>query len=198
MHALEKIMLDHSSTNSIKTGDIIVCEVDIAEINDLYLQVIKSFEEMGGENVKNPDRVSFVMDHYAPPPTIQAASVQKQMRDFAKKQDITHFFDIDKGVCHQVLPEEGLVWPGMTLTATDSHTTTHGAFGAFGTGVGATDLAVILIEGELWFRVPEIININIEGQLNKGVMPKDVILNVKVNWDKMLQFMKLLSTLALQ
>ena len=178
MHALEKILLHHSNKESIAQGDIITCEVDIAEINDLYLQVIKSFYEMGGKKVRNPDKVAFVLDHYAPAPTIQSADIQKKMRNFAREQDIQYFFDINKGVCHQVMPEEGIVWPGMLLVATDSHTTTHGAFGAFGTGVGATDLAVILLEGELWFRVPEIIRINIMGELGKGLMAKDVILNI--------------------
>ncbi|MFW5928300.1 MAG: aconitase/3-isopropylmalate dehydratase large subunit family protein, partial [Thermoplasmatota archaeon] len=101
-----------------------------------------------------------------------------EMRDFVKEQGIEHLFDVNAGVCHQIMPEEGLVWPGMLLVATDSHTTTHGAFGAFGTGVGATDLAAIMLTGELWFRVPDIIGINIDGKLQKGVMAKDVILHI--------------------
>jgi 3-isopropylmalate/(R)-2-methylmalate dehydratase large subunit len=118
------------------------------------------------------------MDHYAPAPTIKAAENQKKMRKFAKEQGIKHFFDINRGVCHQVMPEEGLVWPGMMLVATDSHTTTHGALGAFSTGIGATDMAAVLLTGEIWLRVPEIIKINITGKTKKGIMAKDIILYI--------------------
>lgn len=178
MHALEKILASHAGKERVSLGEIINCTVDIAEVNDLYLQVIKSFYEMGGKKVKNPEDVAFVLDHYAPAPTIQSADNQKAMREFVWKQGIRHLFDINAGVCHQVMPEAGIVWPGMILVATDSHTTTHGAFGALGTGVGATDLAVVLLTGELWFRVPEIIRINIDGRLRPGVMAKDVILHI--------------------
>jgi 3-isopropylmalate dehydratase large subunit len=94
------------------------------------------------------------------------------------EQGIRYLFDVNAGVCHQVMPEAGIVWPGMILVATDSHTTTHGAFGAFSTGVGATDMAAIMLTGELWFRVPEVIKITIDGHLRPGVMAKDVILNI--------------------
>jgi len=152
--------------------------VDLAEVNDLYLQTIKSFHEMGGNRVHDPKKVAFVLDHYAPAPTIQSAANQKVMREFVWEQGIPHLFDIDAGVCHQVMPEAGLVFPGMVLVATDSHTTTHGAFGAYGTGVGATDLACILLTGEMWFRVPEIIKVELTGKLPCGVMAKDVVLHV--------------------
>lgn len=178
MHALEKILAAASGKEEVCTGQIVNAKVDIAEINDLYLQVIKSFREIGANRVKHPERVAFVFDHYAPSPTIQSASNHKIMREFVKEQNIKYLFDINEGVCHQVMPEGGIVYPGMLLVATDSHTTTHGAFGAFGTGVGATDLATILVTGELWFRVPEVINIKIEGVLQPGVMAKDVILYI--------------------
>lgn len=100
------------------------------------------------------------------------------MREFCRENGIPHLIDINGGVCHQVLPELGFVRPGMTLVATDSHTVTHGAFGAFGTGVGATDLAVVLLTGRLWLRVPEVVRVNIEGKLPLGVTAKDVILKV--------------------
>ncbi|GAW91897.1 3-isopropylmalate dehydratase large subunit [Calderihabitans maritimus] len=178
MHALEKILARASGKNRVKAGEIVNCKVDLAEVNDLYLQVIESFEEMGGKKVWDPEKVVFVFDHYAPAPTIKSAANHKVMREFVWKHGIKHLFDINAGVCHQVMPEAGLVFPGMILVATDSHTTTHGAFGAFGTGVGATDLACILISGELWFRVPEVIKIEINGTLLPGVLPKDVILHI--------------------
>ena len=178
MHALEKILAKNSGNASVSAGQIINARVDFAEINDLYLQTVYSFREMGGKKVWDRNRAAFVFDHYAPAPTIQSAKIHAEMREFAIEQQLTHHFDINAGVCHQVMPEAGLVYPGMILVATDSHTTTHGAFGAFGTGVGATDMATILMSGELWFRVPEILEIRLEGTPQPGVYPKDVILHV--------------------
>ena len=178
MHSLYQIFARASNRDQVKPGEFIVVNVDLAEVNDLYLQVILSFKEMGGDRVWNPAKITFIMDHYAPAPTIIAAENQKKMREFAKEQGIKYFFDINRGICHQVMPEAGLVWPGMVLVATDSHTTTHGAFGAFSTGIGATDMAAVLLTGKIWFRVPEIIKINIQGKTRKGVMAKDIILNI--------------------
>jgi len=178
MHPLHQILAQTAGRNKVKPGEFIVAKVDLAEINDLYLQVILSFKEMRGNKVWDPQKITFVMDHYAPAPTIKAAENQRKMREFAQEQGIKYFFDINRGVCHQVMPEEGLVWPGMLLVATDSHTTTHGAFGAFSTGIGATDMAAVLLTGEIWFRVPEIIKINIRGKIGKGIMAKDIILYI--------------------
>lgn len=132
----------------------------------------------GGEKVWDPEKLVFVFDHFAPSPSIEGSINHALMREFVKEQGLKHHFDIEKGVCHQVLPEAGLVYPGMVLIATDSHTTTHGAFGAFGTGVGATDLATIMISGKLWVKVPEIINIKIEGTPCSTTMAKDVALYI--------------------
>ena len=178
MHAIEKIFAKNSGRPSVKAGDIVTAKVDFAEINDLYLQTIYSFYEMGGERVWDRGRAAFVFDHYAPAPTIKSAANQREMREFAKKNNLRFHFDINSGVCHQVMAEAGVVCPGTIVVATDSHTTTHGAFGAVGTGCGATDMACILMTGELWFRVPEIIEIRLEGQPGPGVLPKDVILYV--------------------
>ncbi|MGQ9693931.1 MAG: 3-isopropylmalate dehydratase large subunit [Thermodesulfobacteriota bacterium] len=178
MHALEKIMAKGARAEKVVPGEIINCRVDLAEVNDLYLQTIRSFYEMGGKKVHDPQKITFIMDHYAPPSTIQQAENQKQMREFCRAQGIELLFDVNQGVCHQVLIDHGLVYPGMVLIATDSHTTTHGALGAFGTGVGATDMAVIMITGQLWLRVPEIMRLNLDGQPPKGVYAKDVILKI--------------------
>ncbi|MDR3140077.1 MAG: 3-isopropylmalate dehydratase large subunit [Treponema sp.] len=178
MHAIEKILARAAGITKIQTGEIINARIDFAEINDLYLQTLYSFREMGGTTVWDPGRVAFVFDHYAPAPTIQSAQIHREMRDFARDQGLRFHFDTHCGVCHQVMVESGLIYPGMIVAATDSHTTTHGALGAFGTGVGATDMATILISGELWFRVPEIIEIRIEGTPPPGVYPKDVILHI--------------------
>ena len=178
MHALEKILARNSGRESVRTGEIVTAKVDFAEINDLYLQTVYSFYEMGGEKVWDRERCAFVFDHYAPCPDVKSASNHKEMREFAKKNGLRFHFDTNCGVCHQVMPEAGVIYPGMIVVATDSHTTTHGAFGAMGTGCGATDMATILMTGELWFRVPEIIEVRLEGEAPAGVYPKDVILAV--------------------
>lgn len=178
MHAIEKILAKNSGRTHVKTGEIITAKIDFAEINDLYLQTIYSFYEMGGEKVWDNTRAAFVFDHYAPAPDIKSAANHGEMREFARKNQLKYHFDTNCGVCHQVMPEAGVIYPGMIIVATDSHTTTHGAFGAMGTGCGATDMATILMTGELWFRVPEIIEVRLEGQAPKGLFPKDVILNV--------------------
>ena len=178
MHALEKILARASGRNAVRAGEIVEAEVDLAEVNDLYLQVIKSFYEMGGTYVTHPERVAFVFDHYSPPPTIKAADNHRQMREFCKKMGIKMLFDIGEGVCHQLLAESGLVGPGKVVIETDSHATTLGALGAFATGVGATDLAIILLTGRLWFKVPSIINVRIEGSMSSAIMAKDIILHV--------------------
>jgi 3-isopropylmalate dehydratase large subunit len=178
MHAIEKILARACGQQTVKAGEIIMAKVDFAEVNDLYPQTMYSFREMLGKRVWDKDRVAFVFDHYSPAPTIKSAQIHKEMRQFAKDNQLTYHFDTNTGVCHQVMPEAGLVYPGMVLVATDSHTTTHGAFGAFGTGLGATDMATVLISGQLWLRVPEIMEIQINGTTPDGVMPKDVILHV--------------------
>lgn len=178
MHAIEKILAKNSGLAQVTAGEIVTAKIDFAEINDLYLQTVYSFYEMGGEKVWDNERAAFVFDHYAPAPDIKSAANHVEMREFAKKNNLRFHFDTNCGVCHQVMPEAGVIYPGMIVVATDSHTTTHGAFGALGTGCGATDMATILITGELWFRVPEIIEVRLEGQPQKGVYPKDVVLNV--------------------
>lgn len=178
MHAVEKIFAANSGRKEVHAGEIVTAKVDFAEINDLYLQTVYSFYEMGGEKVWDRERCAFVFDHYAPCPDIKSADNHRQMREFARKNELRFHFDTNCGVCHQVMPEAGVIYPGMIVVATDSHTTTHGAFGAMGTGCGATDMATILMTGELWFRVPEIIEVRLDGEAPKGVFPKDVILAV--------------------
>ncbi|MGF6907069.1 3-isopropylmalate dehydratase large subunit [Fusobacterium sp. PH5-44] len=178
MHAIEKILAKNSSQAEVITGEIVTANIDFAEINDLYLQTVYSFYEMGGEKVWDNEKVAFVFDHYSPAPDIKSAENQNEMRSFAKKNNLKYHFDTNCGVCHQVMPEAGVIYPGMIVVATDSHTTTHGAFGAIGTGCGATDMATILMTGKLWLRVPEIIEVRLDGEVRNGVYPKDIILNV--------------------
>lgn len=178
MHAIEKILAKAAGRPTVSTGEIVNCKVDMAGINDLYLQTLRSFTEMGGKKVHDPKKVVVFLDHYAPASTIMQADNQKLFREFCWDQGIDLLMDVDQGVCHQVMADKGLVYPGQLLVITDSHTTIHGAFGAFGTGVGATDLAIIMVTGQLWFRIPEIIRIHVEGTLSPGVYAKDIILKI--------------------
>lgn len=178
MHAMEKLLAARAGKSSVTTGEIVNCQVDLAGINDLYWQTVKSFWEMGGTKVWDPAKVVMFFDHYAPCATIKQAENHKNFRKFCFDQGIERLMDIDAGVCHQVLADHGWTHPGQIVVVTDSHTTTHGAFGAFSTGVGATDLAIILATGKLWFVVPEILKINLVGKLPAGVYAKDVILHI--------------------
>ena len=178
MHAIEKLLAEKAGKETVSAGEIVNCDVDIAGINDLYLQTVRSFFEMGGDEVFDADKIVMFFDHYAPCATITQAENHKQFREFCFSQGIEKLMDIDQGVCHQVLADKGLVHPGEIVVVTDSHTTTHGAFGAFGTGVGATDLATIMITGKLWFMVPEIFRVHLIGKLAPGVFAKDVILYI--------------------
>lgn len=178
MHAIEKILAAKAGKQEVHAGEIVNCTIDYAGINDLYYQTVKSFYEMGGTKVANPKGVILFFDHYAPCATEKQADNHKKFRAFAQEQNIEHVMDINQGVCHQLMADYGFSRPGASIVITDSHTTTHGAFGAFGTGVGATDMAVILATGQLWFVVPEIIRINLVGKLPQGVYAKDVILKV--------------------
>ncbi|MDY3868293.1 MAG: 3-isopropylmalate dehydratase large subunit [Pyramidobacter sp.] len=178
MHATEKILAAHAGRDTVTAGEIVNCVVDVAGINDLYLQTVRSFFEVGGKKVHSPEKVLMFMDHYAPASTIAQAANQKQFREFCSQQGIENLMDVDQGVCHQVAVDKGFSRPGRLIVITDSHTTTHGALGAFGSGVGATDMATILISGQLWFRVPEVIKIVLSGKPRDGVYAKDIILHV--------------------
>lgn len=176
MHAVHKMLAAAAGTDSVKVGETIKAKVDVAGINDIYLMVANNFDEMGATKVCNPDNVHIFMDHNAPSPTVKGADNQKKFREFAKKHHITHVHEINRGVCHLVVREEGYVKPGDIVIITDSHTTSHGSFGAFSAGVGATDMSMILAEGELWLKVPDVIKIELNGTLKPNIMAKDVAL----------------------
>jgi len=111
MHAIEKILAEAAGKEFVATGEIVNCRVDLAEVNDLYLQTIRSFYEMGGKKVYDPRKITFMLDHYAPASTVQQAENQKQMREFCQEQGIELLFDVDQGVCHQVMVDHGLFTP---------------------------------------------------------------------------------------
>ena len=177
MNITEKI-LSKKAGHEVTPGEIIEIPVDLAMSHDgTSPPAIKTFEKIT-DKVWNPEKIAIIFDHNVPANTIGSAEFQKVCRDFIKKQNITKNYIHGEGICHQVVPEMGLVEPGMVIVGADSHTCTYGAFGAFSTGMGATDLAMVWATGKTWFMVPEAIKMNINGQLNEYIAPKDIILNI--------------------
>ncbi len=172
---VEKILSAHCKKN-VKAGDYAVCDVDFCFGQDGTSNIIiDRIKELGLKSLKNRSKFAMVIDHSSPSPNMKVSAVHKRMRSFAKEFN-TRFFDISEGVCHQVIPESGLVLPGNLVLGADSHTCTYGALGVFASGVGSTDLAMTLATGKNWFKVPETIKITLTGKLKKEVFAKDVIL----------------------
>ncbi|MFX1312300.1 MAG: 3-isopropylmalate dehydratase large subunit [Promethearchaeota archaeon] len=175
----EKILLDHSNLKEISPGQFIDCDIDLIMVHEqLGGRIHREYEKLGINFVWDPNKIFFILDHWVPAPTISAAEMHQDCRKFAKKYKFIHNFGMDKGICHQVLPEMGFARPGMLIVGSDSHTTTYGAFNCLSTGIGATDVSVVFATGKLWFKVPESFKINLFGSLNKGVMSKDFILKL--------------------
>jgi homoaconitate hydratase family protein len=129
--------------------------------------------------VWDPSKIVIIFDHRVPAESEKTATTHKAVREFVAAQGIEHFYDVGRGgICHQVLPEQGHVRPGMVVVGTDSHTTTHGAFGAFATGIGATEMAGVWTEGTLWFKVPSTLRIEVEGAFRPWISAKDLILHI--------------------
>ena len=175
----EKILAKASGTEKVEAGDIIISHIDVAMVHDLTGPLsVQSFEKIGGKKVWDPSKIVIPFDHQIPADSIDSANNHILMREFVKKQNIKHFYDVNVGVCHQILPELGHVVPGEVIVGADSHTCTHGALGAFATGIGSTDMAMVFAEGDLWLKVPETNRFNITGELSDNVYAKDVILNI--------------------
>jgi len=175
----EKILAKASNQEKVSAGDFVKAKVDVALNHDVTsVLAFEAMYQIGAEKVWDPDKVVIVLDHVAPPSSVNSAKVHNIIREFVKTQKIKNFFDVNSGVCHQVLPEHGFVKPGMLVLGADSHTCTHGAFGAFATGVGSTDMGAILAKGKTWLKVPETIRVNVNGTLRNFVHPKDVILRI--------------------
>jgi len=175
----EKIFSDHLG-REVKAGEIIKSKIDMVIGNDITTPIsIRAFEESGATKLANPDGFSIVMDHFIPAKDIASANQAKISREFAYKYDLKHYFDEkDMGIEHALLPEKGLIVPGDVIIGADSHTCTHGALGAFATGMGSTDLAFAMITGENWFKVPEAIKVVFSGKPKPFVYGKDLILEV--------------------
>jgi len=175
----EKIFSEHVG-HDVFAGEIIRSNIDMVIGNDITTPIsIKAFEDGGFEKLANPDGFSIVLDHFIPAKDIASANQARISRDFAMKHDLKHFFDEkDMGIEHALLPEKGLVVPGDVIIGADSHTCTHGALGAFSTGMGSTDISFGMITGGNWFKVPEAIKVVFSGKPGKYVTGKDLILEV--------------------
>ncbi len=175
----EKIFSQHIGRD-VKAGEIIRCDIDMVIGNDITTPIsIKAFEDSGAQKLANPDGFSIVLDHFIPAKDIASANQARISRDFAKKYNLKNFFDEhDMGIEHALLPEKGLIVPGDVIIGADSHTCTHGALGAFSTGMGSTDLAFAMISGGNWFKVPESIKVVLSGKPGKYTTGKDIILEI--------------------
>lgn len=175
----EKIFSEHVG-KKVYAGEIIDCPIDMVIGNDITTPLsIKAYEQSGAENLANPDGFCIVMDHFIPAKDIASANQARISRDFAKKHKLKYFFDEkDMGIEHALLPERGLVVSGDVIIGADSHTCTHGALGAFSTGMGSTDLAYAMITGKNWFKIPSAIKVEFIGKPAKHIYGKDLILEV--------------------
>ena len=176
----EKILAKHCNEDKVKPGQLINADIDVIMCHDVTTTpALAMLEEKGLTKIANPESVVVIPDHFVPNKDIKSADMVAKIRRWVKANNIEKFYDLGKhGVCHGILPEQGHVAPGLTIIGADSHTCTHGALGAFSTGIGSSDLAAALATGQLWFKVPESILFNINGKLPKGVYSKDVILDI--------------------
>ena len=167
------------SAGMVEPGEIVEADIDYAMSHDgTSVLAIKAFQEMGSVKVWDPERVVVPFDHIVPANNETTAELQRDVRAWVREQKIPNLFDCGSGVCHQVFPEQGFALPGLLVVGADSHSCTYGALGAFGTGVGATDMAEIYSCGRLWFKVPETIAMRVGGTPRPFVSAKDIALMV--------------------
>ncbi len=176
----QKILAKHAGLDSVQAGQLIEADLDLVLANDITGPVaIGEMEKMDVDCVFCKDKIALVPDHYTPNKDIKSAELYKCVKDFAKDNDITNYFETGRvGIEHALLPEKGLVVAGDVVIGADSHTCTYGALGAFSTGVGSTDMAAGMATGKAWFKVPSAIKFNLTGKLNEWVSGKDVILHI--------------------
>jgi 3-isopropylmalate/(R)-2-methylmalate dehydratase large subunit len=178
MTLAEQILAAHAGQEAVHAGQFVEVEVDVVLSNDITAPIaIREFEKLGVERVFDAERVVIVPDHFAPNKDIKSAEQCRVVRQFARGQELPHYFEVGRmGIEHVLLPEQGLVVPGDVVVGADSHTCTYGALGAFATGMGSTDIAVAMATGQTWMRVPETICFVYEGELQPWVGGKDLIL----------------------
>ena len=180
MTMTQKILARAAGVERCCAGELLMCKLDLVLGNDITAPVaINEFHRMGAVKVFDPAKIALIPDHFVPNKDIKAATLAKQMREFARAQHIVHYYEVGRvGIEHALLPEKGIVAPGEVIIGADSHTCTYGAVGAFSTGVGSTDMAAGMAKGMAWFKVPAAIKVELKGQLHKPVTGKDVILHL--------------------
>ena len=180
MTMTQKILAAHSGKSVVTAGELILADLDLVLGNDITSPVaIREFGKLGKDSVFDKNKVTMIMDHFAPNKDIKAAEQCRMCRDFCGDMDITHFYDVgEMGIEHALIPEKGLATAGDLVIGADSHTCTYGALGAFSTGVGSTDMACGMAIGKAWFKVPSAMKIDLRGSLRRYVSGKDVILHI--------------------
>ncbi len=180
MTITEKILAKAAGRKEVKPGELVDARIDVVLFIDVTgPAAVKMLEEKGIDKVFDPEKIVVTPDHFQPAKDIKSAELHKRLDEWAKRQKIKYYYKIGKaGVCHALLPEQGHIRPGEVIIGPDSHTCTYGAFAAFGTGVGSTDLAAAIAMGQLWFKVPASIKFVLNGSLGHGVYSKDVILTI--------------------
>ena len=174
----EKVLAKQAGLENTVAGQVVDITPDVALSHDNTAPIYQTFKQMGGERVFNPDMHAITLDHAAPAPSTQHAENHRIIRQFVKEQGIRNFYEVGRGICHQVLVEEGLSLPGEVVLGSDSHTPHAGVMGAFGAGIGRTEMASVWALGVLWLRVPESLKITVHGRLQPGVTAKDLALKV--------------------
>lgn len=179
MTMTQKILAAHANETAVTAGQLIFCSVDMVLANDITAPPsIAEFEKIG-KPVFNKDKIALVPDHFTPNKDIKSAGLAKIVRDFARKHELTHYFEVGRvGIEHVLLPEQGLVGPGMITIGADSHTCTYGALGGFSTGVGSTDLGVAMATGFVWLKVPAAIRVELTGEKPDDITGKDIMLTL--------------------
>ena len=174
----QKILARKSGLEEVEPGQIVTVQPDKLLTHDNTAAIAKIFREIGVERVARPEINVIVLDHVVPAATEGHATNHQQIRRFVEEQGITNFYDVGEGICHQVLPEKGHALPGYLIVGSDSHTPTHGAFGAFAAGIGRTEAASVMATGEIWLMVPHSFRVVVKGGLPKGVYSKDIVLHI--------------------
>ena len=178
MTLTEMILARASQRQSVKPGDIIIIEPDVVLSHDNSAAIATIFSQLPQRRVKYPERLAITLDHAVPPPTAKHAQNHARIREFVREQGISNFYEIGRGICHQVLCEEGVIGPGMTLLGADSHSPHFGWLGAFSAGIGRSEVAALWATGQLWLRVPESMRVTLNGKLNRGVTTKDLTISL--------------------
>jgi len=174
----EKVLARKAGLDRVVPGQIVEVGPDTALSHDNAAAIYEIFKKIGVGRVARPEMIAIVLDHATPAPTTKHAENHRAIRDMVKEQGIQYFYDVGEGICHQILVEKGLSLPGEVVLGSDSHTPHAGVTGAFGAGIGRSEMASVWATGKLWLRVPESIKVTVRNRLPEGVMSKDLALKI--------------------